>query len=292
MNMNRILHIAAAVILLLGSTACQKHTIISDEQLADIFHDVFLANAYTSGDINRIDLDSMNIYEPIIHARGYTIEDIQYTIGNFSKRKSARLGDVVEVAIARLEKEGKYYEKEVAILDTINNVAQRTFTRTVKADSLIRVGRLKDSTRLKMQFDLRPGEYTLDLDYLVDSLDENLKGLRAEMWVEKSDKGRAFAYNIPLQRYTKEHFHRRFTTDTTHLRLHINFLKFNTKAKRPSIRVTDFKLAYQPLTDDAVDSLFAKQLNFRIFTDEFFRAFAPKPAPAEKADSLASAVEE
>ncbi|MFR8224378.1 MAG: hypothetical protein ACLU9X_07300 [Alistipes shahii] len=34
------------------------------------------------------------------------------------------------------------------MLDTIDNVARRTFTRTVLADSLIRVGSLRDTARL------------------------------------------------------------------------------------------------------------------------------------------------
>ena len=287
MKQNRILLIITAFLMLIGTSSCRRHTIIPDRELAEIFHDVFLANAYTAPDMRRIDLDSLRIYEPILQRYGYTTEDIQYTIGNFSKRKSAKLGDVVEVAIAKLEDEGEFYKREVAILDTINNVAERTFRRTIYADTLIRVRKLKDTTRLKMQFDLRPGEYTIDLDYLVDSLDENSrKGLRGEMWVERNDQKRVFAYNISLQRDDVEHFRRRITTDTTHKTLNINFLKFNGKPQRPSVTVRDLKIEYRPLTEVAVDSLFIKQLNIRLFTDDYFRAFAPKT------DSLPSAVEQ
>ena len=86
---------------------------------------------------------------------------MHYTIGNFSKRKSARLGDVVERAIEMLEREGKIYNREVAVLDTIDNVARRTFTRTVLADSLIRVGSRRDTARLSFSLDVEPGAYTL-----------------------------------------------------------------------------------------------------------------------------------
>ena len=79
---------------------CKRHTIISDEELALIFHDAFLANSLLQNrDARR---DSLLVYEPIFERYGYTTEDVRYTIGNFSKRKSARLGDVVELAIARL----------------------------------------------------------------------------------------------------------------------------------------------------------------------------------------------
>ena len=80
---------------LLCTAACARHTIIPDDELAQIFHDAFLTNAYIGSQNVRI--DSLNIYEPIFARYGYTTEDVQYTIGNFSKRKSARLGDVVEL---------------------------------------------------------------------------------------------------------------------------------------------------------------------------------------------------
>ena len=80
--------------------------------------------------------DSLNLYEPIFAKYGYTTADVQYTIGNFSKRKSARLSDVVEQAIKLLETEAEHLDREVSILDTIDNVARRTFRRTLYADSL------------------------------------------------------------------------------------------------------------------------------------------------------------
>ena len=136
--MKRIVRISLCMFLLVLAGACARHKIIPDRKLAQIFHDAFLANAYIGSE--QVDIDSLNIYEPIFAGYGYTTEDVYYTIGNFSKRKSARLGDVVELAIEMLEAEGKYYNREVAVLDTIDNVARRSFTRTVYADSLIRVG--------------------------------------------------------------------------------------------------------------------------------------------------------
>ena len=167
--MRRIVRIFLCMFLLVLAGACARHKIIPDRKLAQIFHDAFLANAYIGSE--QVDIDSLNIYEPIFAGYGYTTEDVYYTIGNFSKRKSARLGDVVELAIEMLEAEGKYYNREVAVLDTIDNVARRSFTRTVYADSLIRVGSLRDTARLRFSVDVRPGEYNLSLKYLVDSLD-------------------------------------------------------------------------------------------------------------------------
>lgn len=261
-----------ALALLAGS--CSRHTIIPDDELALIFHDAFLANAYTGS--RSVQLDSLNIYEPIFSRYGYTTADVQYTIGNFSKRKSARLGDVVEQAIVLLEEEGKYYNREVAALDTIDNVARRTFTRRIHSDTLIRVRSLRDTARLRFAFDVRPGQYDLRLKYLVDSLDRNEKGLKAAVWLENRDSVRTNFYTTTLRRNREENFTRRLVADTTHRRLRIEVATFAGKPRTPSVTVRNLTLDYTPPTAAAVDSLYERQLNLRIFADEFLRAAVQK----------------
>ena len=257
--------------LLLGG--CARHRIIPDDELALIFHDAFLTNAYLNTE--NVRPDSLRLYEPIFAHYGYTTEDVHYTIGNFSKRKSARLGDVVEEAIDLLEAEGKIYNREVAILDTIDNVARRTFTRTVVSDTLIRVSSLRDTSKLHFTLDVEPGEYRLSLKYRIDSLDRNDRGLKAAMWLEKRDSTRANNYTVTLRRNREESFTRNFTTDTTHGRLCLRLLTFGEKPQRPSLTVRDLKVEFTPPTDVAVDRLYEKQLDIRIFADEFFRAALP-----------------
>lgn len=271
--MKRLLPLTLLTALLLASGACSRHKIIPDDRLAEIFHDAFLANAYISTEGVRH--DSLNVYEPIFARYGYTTDDVQYTIGNFSKRKSARLGDVVELAIEQLEREGKFYNREVAVLDTIDNVARRTFTRTIRTDSLIRVRSLRDTARLRLRIDVQPGEYTLQLGYRIDSLDRNERGLKAEMWLETCDSQRTNVYSLLLRRHRKENFSRTFTADSTHCRLHIDLMKFQDKPRQPSMTVTDLRLDYTPPVPVAVDSLYRRQLDLRIFADEFFRAAIP-----------------
>lgn len=271
--MKRLFRTSFYLFLLMAAGACARHQIISDKELAQIFHDAFLANAYIGSE--QVTTDSLKIYEPIFARYGYTTEDVYYTIGNFSKRKSARLGDVVELAIEMLESEGKNYNREVAVLDTIDNVARRTFSRTVRADSLIRVGTLRDTARLRFAIDVQPGEYELSLNYLVDSLDRNETGLRSVVWLERQDSSRANVYTTSLRRGREESFSRRFTVDSTHRRLRVNLLDFRESPKRPSMTVTDLKVNYTPPTEIAVDSLYRQQLDIRIFADEFFRAAIP-----------------
>jgi len=259
-------------LLLFAAGACNRHTIIPDNELARIFHDAFLTNAYLSE--GKIRPDSLKIYEPIFARYGYTTADVQYTIGNFSKRKSARLGDVVEEAIDLLEAEGKFYDREAAVLDTIDNVARRTFTRTVLTDSLIRVRSLRDTAALNIVLDVQPGQYRLSYKYLIDSLDRNERQ-RYVVWLERADGTRTDRYSSTLRHSREESVSRSFLTDTAHRTLHLKLLEFREKPARPSITVSDLKLEYTPPTETAVDSLYIRQLDIRIFADEFFRAALP-----------------
>ena len=268
--MKRYLKSAVAVAVLLLAAACARHKVIPDKTLARIFHDAFLTNAYVYN--RNVATDSLNIYEPIFEKYGYTSEDVQYTIGNFSKRKSARLGDVVEQAIKQLEEEGLVYERETAILDTIDNVARRTFTRTVYSDTLIRVSRIKDTARLHIELDgIRKGEYRISYAYKLDSLDDNMSR-RSVFTFERADSSRFGRQQYNLRRTTvPDRVTRTLKADTSARRLTINLMEF-TRPKKPKhtgITVTDFKVVYVPDADTAVDSLYEKQLVIKIFADEF-----------------------
>ena len=97
--MKRLIRTILLLAVFAGLAACNKPRVIPDQRLADIFYDIYLTNAYV--DRHDINLDSMMVYEPIFQKYGYTVEDLHLTINSFSKRKSARLSDAVELAIQR-----------------------------------------------------------------------------------------------------------------------------------------------------------------------------------------------
>jgi len=172
---------------------------------------------------------------------------VQYTIGNFSKRKSARLSDVVEQAIKLLETEAEHLDREVSILDTIDNVARRTFRRTLYADSLVRVTRLRDTARLRFVFDsIRPGDYTIAFDYLIDSLDENTQ-LRASVWFERADDRRVNVSPTYLTRRRAAEYRREMKADTSMRRLVLDLYEIRSpKPKRPHMTVRNLRVVYTP----------------------------------------------
>ena len=253
---------------------CKRHTIISDEELALIFHDAFLANSLLQNrDARR---DSLLVYEPIFERYGYTTEDVRYTIGNFSKRKSARLGDVVELAIARLEAEGELLNRAVAALDTVNNVAQRTTRRVIRRDSSIRVTSLKDTARLRIVLDsVRPGEYRIRTRYEVDSLDQN-QSLRGQVWMETAAGKQSGLYSIQLRRKREDGFDRTLKADTAVRRIVLDFWRPQQgKRKRPHITLRNLEITYTLPVGQALDTLYEKQLDIRLFADDFIRMAAP-----------------
>lgn len=272
-----------------AAVACSRHKIIPDKTLALIFRDAFLTNAYIENE--NIDTDTLNFYEPIFEKYGYSIEDVRFTIGNFSKRKSARLGDVVEVAIDMLEAQGKLYEKDVAVLDTIDNTAQRLFTRTVYADSLIRIKNLKDSTKRVITLNnIRPGEYKVQFSYKIDSLD-NSPQRKVVIWFERSDSTQLGRQQFFLRKTSEEdEFLRTLKANKDCERLVVDIyqpteedIKPRNKSKKlhTGLTVTDLQIVHIPMVEEAVDSLYAKQLVIKIFADEFLSLF-------DAQDSLAS----
>ena len=97
--------------MLLCSIGCQQKRQIPDEDLIRIFHDAYLANAYINE--NNITEDSLYLYEPIFERYGYTVEEMQYTLKTFSKRKSALLSDLMAEVSSQLEREAKIEGRKI-----------------------------------------------------------------------------------------------------------------------------------------------------------------------------------
>lgn len=266
----RFFFLTAAVAAALS--ACTRDRVIPDAELALIFRDAYLINAYVAD--RGLDTDSLELYEPVFARYGYTAEDVRRTVGNFSRRKSAKLSDVVERSIALLEAESARYKYEVGVLDTIDQVARRRFTRTVYSDSLVRVRRLEDTARLRIRIpDVRPGEYRISYGYRIDSLDRNAN-LRMRAWFERSDGSRSSESYSGLVKRRRENISRTMRADTSARALVFTLYGSRDALVRPDVTVYDLQVVHVPEPADALDSLFFDQLDLRIFADEFFPLFA------------------
>ena len=271
----RILSAIIAIVMAVSITGCQKKRVIPDDTLANIFHDAFVVNAYVGEE--RINLDSLQIYEPIFARYGYTANDVIHTVGNFSRRKSARLGTVVERAISRLERESKEYAKGVVVLDTIRNVAVRTMTREVYADTLIKATKMSDTTALQIEISpIYKGEYTIKYRYeCKDDLEKYPR--KAEFYFKNKYDMRSGFASVTLR--PNGNINRTIVSKNNSGKLVLELAKFNKPPyinkkrkrllKKQDFTIHDLKVVYKPNEEDAVDSLFARYVDVKIFADGF-----------------------
>lgn len=273
--MKRVLIIT---LTLLCIVSCARKKEIDDQTLAKIFSEAYISNAYLG--INYFNIDSVQIYEPILERYGYTSEDLRYTIGNFSRRKSAQLGRVLKDAEEQIKVFADIYEKEVVILDTIKNVAVRSMQRVVCKDSLISVKKLADTSKLKLVVEpLQPGMYSIRYRYTCEREKFKEKGkskdlsLRGAINIETNNGIHKNNYSYNLR--DEENIRRTITTDTASKRLVITFAKTadqSKKMKKPNVTVTDLVIEYTPEENLAIDSLFKRYIDIKIFDDVFFPA--------------------
>ena len=252
--------------------ACNKPKEVPDKILGQIFHDAMLVNAYLNMHTD-FKLDSLNIYEPIFAEYGYTTEDVQYTINNFSRRKSIRLSDVAEYMISLLEQESSALADQVNRQDTIENVAARRFMRTILSDTTIVIDKEEDSVRMRYRLgNISPGLYTISGSYTLDSLDRE-SNRRLYIYFEREDSTRQVVLNGTLQRRKEASFSQEQTitvADSTMHSLVIDFYHYARdpkKRKVPFMTIHDVKVTYRPPIEECVEMLFREQSQMRIFSD-------------------------
>lgn len=283
----RAVAVAVAAFLAVG---CKGPKEIPDEDLVKIFHDCFLANAYYNEMSDKA--DSINIYEPIFERYGYTTADMRHTMKTFSQRKSAMLSDLVTAASEILEQEYRAEQYKVVILDTIDRVAQRTLTRIVYSDTLIRVNSLRDTSKLRIRVnDIVPGDYTIRFEYLIDSLDEN-RNSRAELHTLLADSSESMRQTTMLSRRRDSKYTRKISLDSNHkvLCLDMYYHPNNEESKLPDITIRNLEVERVLPVETSVDSLYRMQLDLRIFnhalmmgfTADTLRSQEPKPTESNE----------
>lgn len=257
--------------------ACNKPKEVPDKILGSIFHDAMLVNAYFSYNPD-LKPDSLNIYEPIFAKYGYTTEDVQYTINNFSRRKSIRLSDVAEYMIGLLEEEAKAYGKQVVRLDTIENVAARRFRRVVYSANDIVIDEEADSSRLRFNISpLEPGIYTIKGSYSLDSLDRE-PNRRMRIYFGRRDGSQWEQLNGMLQRRREATIDYTYTVssdNTTLSNLAIDMFHYSREPKRrktPRMVIHNIEVSHTPHIEECVDMLYREQSHMRIFSDSLIRA--------------------
>lgn len=246
---------------MLLSGACTQTKIVPDDELALIFRDIYLTNAYDQQH-RTPNLDSLNIYEPVFARHGYTTADVQQTIGNFAKRKSARLSDVVDEAIDMLDKESRFYRGRIAVYDTIGQIARERYAKLVYADSLIEVRRTADTSRLRIVVPLEePGMYEVNYEYYVDSTDMN--SLRVNHYLI-DDRNRQSGNNSRrLRRMADENVAVTFDVGVNHRKIMLDLNGYPDKMTSPNITISGLTIKRYLPDQVARDSMARSWFDFR-----------------------------
>lgn len=262
------------IVVLLSSLmmifACGK-SIIPEDELTQIFRDIYVANAYyhTLG----VSVDSIDIYEPVLDRYGYTSDDLKSTMLEFSRRKNARLSTVIEEAIRQIEVEYNGVEGRVAVLDTIDARAQRKF-QVVVLDSLrIEARAIKDTAKLRIELDVEPGYYHISYVYELDSLDKNSSLKGTHLLIDSLNK----RINHKTKWYSskkRERYEATIEVKPNARKLQLIFGNYNDKMKRPRLTIDSLKIVYQLPKDVARDSLARTLIDYALKIDdrEWYRA--------------------
>lgn len=262
------------VALALATAGCRRYKVIPDRTLGEIFHDAMLTNAYA--DNQGLNVDSLNIYEPIFARYGYTTADVQYTLEEFSRRKSAHLSDVAEYMILLFDREAAELNRQVAILDTIDNVAKRRAMRTVLHDTMVRVSKAADTARMRFVVDgVRTGEYSVRATYSLDSLDK-VGGRRYRVYWICDDSTERIGFGGALIKGGERSLRHTMVAKDGEPKAQLVIDFYNSGVRRvsqpvPRMTIKDVEVIYTPPAEDCVDDLYREQLDLRIFSDSMVR---------------------
>jgi hypothetical protein len=257
---------SVAIVVLCGAVlgACSEPKIIPDEELAEIFRDAYLTNAYVQIRYPQ-NLDSLNLYEPIFAKYGYTTEDVQFTIGNFAKRKNARMTDVVDKAVEMLGTVGRFYQWRLAIIDSIGGIARQRYAKVVYADTIIRVRRIADTARLRIEIPIKePGTYDVSYYYTLDSTDHN-PDLRASHYLLDERGARSATNSRRLSSVEQERYTASFPALPSHRKLVLNLNGYAGRGEitRPNLTIDSLIVTRYLPEKVALDSMARELFDYR-----------------------------
>ncbi len=235
--------------------------VIPSDVLGHITHDIYLANAYVS--LKDMNVDSLEIYQPIFAKYGYNSGDMLHTIRYLSRHKSARFSDILNQVQNELEKEYAVYSRKVDLLDTIDRRIDRKFQEVVYSDSTLSITSTAQVKKLRIDIPARTGIYEARYSYLIDSLDSNF-GVEAQFTpIFKKDSMGAPQRQFMARRTRREMLLRLEITDTTIRKVRLDLASYRTTPNsNPSIHFDSIRIMRYLPTEEGRDSIMRILLPF------------------------------
>ena len=258
---HRIDRVVLVFAVFLFSLGCGRASTIPDDDLVGIFRDIYVANAFQT--IHYRYVDTLDFYTPILDNYGYDIDDFNATMLGFTKRKNSKLLLIIEAAIRRIDREFYNLEDKIAVLDTIAIRSQRRLEEVLIDNRRIEVSRIKDTTKLMIEMDVKPGSYFVSYISDVDSLDGNRfhKGTH----ILKDSLGKNL-HEVRCVFGSERKLHStEIVVGKDAAKLVLNLGNYGAKMKKPSLVIDSLNIIYHLPRELAVDSM------NKIFTAKIFR---------------------
>lgn len=270
-------------LLALGAGCAGPHEIPRND-LAEIFKDAFLVNAYYQSNprmSQAVRMDSLDIYRPILERYGYTLRDLEYTVQEMSKQKNRNLSDIVERSIEELKRESGLLDERVAALDTVDARAGRMFMQQVLFEDRITAERVSDTSKLRITLPLKVGDYEVNFKYLVDSLEENGAVRVTGMIIDTAGRRRS-AFSQALTKLKRQSPPpQKFESTAADSALVLLLGNYPAREmKRPHLIVDSLEVTYFLPKQVALDSLMKMFLHFELLPDKDAQDSSPlRPDP-------------
>lgn len=284
---NRVFLIVAFATICLGGVGCSRSTIIPDGDLERIAREMFLVNAYANS--KNLATDSLDIYTPILERYGYTQQDFFNTLANFQKRKSARLGDVIEATISSLESLANGYHQKLRNLSYVDSLAKAQCSQEVLFVEHIAVRKMKDTTKLHLLLPIRDrGEYIVSYSYYIDTLDKNLR-LQSHHEIYNGDSTRIYVNRNTLARADSVRYTTTIKPKAGATEYRLTLADYALREDEPHITFDSIRVVYLPPSEVALAKM-DSTLSFRpllYFNDSIrVRGYLDAKAPCLPHDTV------
>ncbi len=258
----RIDCIVLLFVMLIFASSCGRTKTIPDDELGDIFRDIYIANAYQS--LHYRTVDTVDLYTPILDSYGYDIDDFKGTMLGFAKRKNSKLSLIIEAAIKQIDKKFYDLEGKIEVLDTIEARSMRILQDTLIYNKHINVKSVKDTSKLRLAIAVQPGNYLLSYIADVDSLDINrsLKGTHCLY----DSLGKRLTYDNYWFGKDRKRYSVKIVVPSNASKLVLNLGNYGHKLKRPSLVIDSLSVIYQLPKKQAIDSINSIFIN-KLFID-------------------------
>lgn len=301
----RILSVVLVVAVCAALSACRGYKQIPEDELSDIFKDMYLVNSYI--DARPLDLygrstsmDSIDVYAPVLEKYGYKTKDFTNTIAEATRRKSFRLTDIVQSAMSKLEAEYNAVAEQVRILEFIDSTAYAVSGVVIYQDSLIKIRNKANLSKSKVTIPLERGDGKFEITYYyeLDSLDQN-NGLQNKHYLLASDSIKKSTTTVSLRRKGRVKYNTTMMGVDDANELELTFGNYPDKPKNIHLTIDSLVVVRMLPLEEAKEALLRKYIDYRLVVDgkEYNEYINPKadscalhilpPRIDPKCDSLA-----